>query len=161
AGGVGSESSAVLPSMRAGTPERTAETVAQAAGAPQRATTIPELLAPYFEQLRGLAARCRVGGTTDPSFLDWHSGLRLAGALLEEVVFSPWTTGTTLPYLDRSVHVVVVPGREAVRLAEARRVASVAVFFVEDKSVEWVAGAGQWTVPSVSVIVPVCNHAEV
>ena len=147
-----------MPALTAEQPALPAEQPAVAAEQPALAA---EQLEPYLGQFRALAARCRLGGITDPSFLDWNSSLKLGDVLREEVVFSPWTTGTTLPYLDRSVHVVVVPDRDAVRLAEACRVASVAVVIVEDNSVEWVADAGESTAPSVSVIVPVCNHAKV
>jgi len=65
----------------------------------------------------------------DPSILDWHTDLDLAHALPEDVVFSPPfpADAPSLPYLDRSVDLVVVPSSQPPYLAEARRVAAAAI----------------------------------
>jgi len=70
----------------------------------------------------------------DPTVLDWNSGLGLARVLSRLVVFSPPGAADvpSLPYLDGTVDVVVLPSADPVRVAEARRVASAAVLGLSD-----------------------------
>ncbi|MGN6608331.1 MAG: sulfotransferase [Jatrophihabitans sp.] len=70
-----------------------------------------------------LVERLAPGVTADPAVLDW-SELGIASLLPGRNVFTP-PAGALLPYLERSVDLVVV--RDAERLDEARRVASRAV----------------------------------
>jgi hypothetical protein len=70
----------------------------------------------------------------DPVILDWDSGLGLASALPDHMVFSPPTDDRTLPYIDASVDLVVVAGEGVT--SEARRVASGAVVVVQKADAE-------------------------
>jgi hypothetical protein len=97
--------------------------------------------------LKGAIASLRIRTGRDPSILDWGSDLGIASQLIEETVFAPPSDEATLPYLDATVDIVVVPaGADAVRLAEARRVAGSAVIRVDAGSeraeLEWLAGGG-------------------
>jgi hypothetical protein len=65
--------------------------------------------------------------------------------LPELAVFTPPDGGPTLPYLDGTADIVVMPSEDATRIAEARRVAAGAVIRVRPGSsdraeLEWVAG---------------------
>jgi hypothetical protein len=88
--------------------------------------------------------RIRTG--SDPSILDCGSELGIADQLPEEKVFAPPGDAATLPYLDGTVDIVVVPAdADAVRLADARRVAASSVIRVDPDSperaeIEWLAG---------------------
>jgi hypothetical protein len=88
--------------------------------------------------------RIRTG--RDPSILDWDSGLGIADHLPYETVFAPPNNEPTLPYLDDTVDIVMVPADAATsRLVEARRVAASAVITVDPGSseraeLEWLAG---------------------
>jgi hypothetical protein len=74
--------------------------------------------------------RIRTG--RDPSILDWGSALGIADHLPEEKVFAPPGDEPTLPYLDGTIDIVVLPAAAAAgRLAEARRVAESAVITVD------------------------------
>jgi len=64
----------------------------------------------------------------DPAILDLHTGLEIAPAFPEEMVFMPPTNDPQLPYLDGSIDLVIVLAEDF--FAEARRVASGAVVFV-------------------------------
>src|SRR5262249_5329038 len=64
-----------------------------------------------------------------PSVLDWNCGLDLVNLLPEQMVFSPPLTGEKLPYLDRTVDVVVVGEINGHKLLECNRVARIAVVF--------------------------------
>jgi hypothetical protein len=105
--------------------------------------------------------RCRDPSGGDPAILDWNTGLKLAQTLTRHAVFSPPTAEPTLPYLDHSVDIVIVPNDQA-SIAEARRVASAAVLTVSPSddsadnapsfAVEWqVAGVARPTT-AVSII---------
>jgi hypothetical protein len=61
-----------------------------------------------------------------PAVLDWTGGRNLAKTLTRHTVFSPPAAGPALPYLEKSVDVVVCDPDPAM-LAEARRVAKAAV----------------------------------
>ena len=93
--------------------------------------------------------RIRTG--RDPSILDWGSALGIADHLPEVKVFGPPDDGPTLPYLDGTVDIVVVPtGADAARSAEARRVAASSVIRVgpdssEGTEIEWLGkGHSGW-----------------
>lgn len=76
--------------------------------------------------LRGEVSRLAAGRPQQPAVLDWTS-LDLAGELPGLATFRP-PAGDRLPYLDRSVDIVVVD--EAYELDDARRVASLGVITV-------------------------------
>lgn len=59
----------------------------------------------------------------DPAMLDWNSGLELAVVFPDATIFAPPEPAPTLPYIDRSVDIVVCPKASRV-IHEARRVAS-------------------------------------
>ncbi len=96
--------------------------------------------------LKRTIACLRIRTGRDPSILDWGSDLGIADHLPEVKVFAPPDDEPTLPYLDGTVDIVVVPaGAAAARLAEARRVAASAVIRVDPDSseraeLEWLAG---------------------
>jgi hypothetical protein len=106
-------------------------------------------------------ARLRIATGRDPSILDWGSGLGIADLLPEEKLFAPPGDGETLPYLDGTVDVVVLPAdAPAARLAEARRVAASAVIRVDSDSperteLEWRAtGQSGWGEDASITIIP-------
>jgi len=68
----------------------------------------------------------------DPAILDWHTGLDLASAFPEHMVFTPPADGPLLPYLDATIDLVIVAAQD--RYAEARRVASGAVVLVRNSA---------------------------
>jgi hypothetical protein len=87
--------------------------------------------------LKRTIARLRIGTGRDPSILDWGSDLGIADLLPEEKLFAPPGDGETLPYLDGTVDIVVLPAdAPTARLAEARRVAASAVIRVDSGSPE-------------------------
>ncbi|HYG34059.1 MAG TPA: glycosyltransferase family 2 protein [Clostridia bacterium] len=100
-----------------------------------------------------------------PVVLDWHSGLDLSELPLEATVFSPEQASRTLPYLDRSVDIVVAPSEEAEVMNEARRVAKVAVLTSKDAGPDkgpqlcahWTEGRTQTPQASVAIIIPCFN----
>ena len=90
--------------------------------------------------IRQAAESLRIGAGREPSILDWDTGIGLADRLPELQVFSPPDDGPRLPYLDRTVDVVVLAAGDDARLAEARRVASEAVVALsapDEAGVEW------------------------
>jgi hypothetical protein len=96
--------------------------------------------------LRRIAASVRIRSGREPSILDWDTELRLGEHLAEMPVFVPPGEGPTLPYLDRSVDVVVLASTDPGRIAEARRVAGTAVIRFdpstpERSEIEWLGGA--------------------
>ncbi|HEX8072766.1 MAG TPA: glycosyltransferase [Pyrinomonadaceae bacterium] len=136
--------------------------------------------ASYYRQLETLVDEFRSRTESAPAILDWHTGLNLAAALPELAVFSPPVNGRQgLPYLSRTVDIVVVPAGEPRQLAEARRVAAAAVVQAHGAGnghapaaagqqsarvrleAEWMETPDGATLPpSVSVIIPVYNKVE-
>lgn len=74
------------------------------------------------EEVERLAAAWERATGESPAILDWSSGLELAGRLPERTVFSPPSETRALPYLERTVDIVVTS--DAPRSDEARRVAA-------------------------------------
>jgi hypothetical protein len=104
---------------------------------------------------------CESRLSSSPAILDWNSGLELARSLSQHAVFSPPSADLTLPYLDRSVDVVVVPC-DSTLLDEARRVAGAAVVTVSGRNgaphaalrdVEWQMGEPEREPVTVSIII--------
>lgn len=94
------------------------------------------------------------------SILDWNAGLPLGESFPDTAVFSPPTTGETLPYLDGSVDVVVCGMSEERRLEEARRVAGCCVVHGTRSGGEPVLEAihaADSDLPSASIIIPTWN----
>jgi Sulfotransferase family len=93
----------------------------------------------------------RISTGRDPSILDWGSDLKVANLLPEEKLFAPPGDGKSLPYLDGTVDIVVLPAdAPAAHLAEARRVAASSVIRVdpdhpERTEMEWrTTGQSGW-----------------
>src|SRR5687767_15118565 len=63
----------------------------------------------------------------DPALLDWNTGLEIADAFPELAVFVPQLDEDFLPYLDRSIDIVILRQADTARVSEAKRVASGAV----------------------------------
>ena len=123
----------------------------------------------------------------DPSVLDWNSGLELVGRFPSQAVFEPPQAGeAVLPYIDRSIDIVVVKSSDTELTEEADRVAGYAVITVtppdsaateseeeeepEDADLEDIdievdvarvngsaAGGG---LPSVSIVIPTYNGVD-
>ena len=82
--------------------------------------------------LKRAIASLRIRTGRDPSILDLGSDLQLVDHLPEAKMFAPPGNEPSLPYLDGTVDVVVVPaGADPARLAEARRVAGSSVIRVD------------------------------
>ena len=104
----------------------------------------------------------------DPVVLDWLTGFDLAAVFADLVVFSPADNDSILPYLDRSIDLVVSSPRSHVA-SEARRVAAAAVVTLASPGdaqhatqqstavVEWVPGvfATSPPLPTTTIIIPV------
>lgn len=137
----------------------------------------------FYSQVEALVNQFRGRMERDPSILNWNTGLNLAAALPQVVVFSPpYTNGHyVLPYLDRSVDIVVVSGGDPRQLAEAHRVASAAVVRAHGVDAahgrrapgsgaaksrirleaEWKEGVvGEGALPGASIVIPVYNKVE-
>ncbi len=115
-----------------------------------------------WAELDTLIAECREKLGRDPNILDWRTGANLAAVFSECTVFSPVAEEDSLPYLDRSVDIVVTV---AAQHAEAQRVASEAVVTLTPVSER----AGQFSLsierdetaaqnlPATSIIIPCHN----
>ncbi len=115
----------------------------------------------------------------DPAILDWHTQLGLPDVFPDLTFFTPPSdTAKTLPYLDRSIDLVIVAADDPVRLAEAERVAAGGVMRLRTGDVSHPEGRiaqvttidpvwhpaserseGPFAVPNWSIIIPVFNHA--
>jgi hypothetical protein len=110
--------------------------------------------------LKRTVASLRMRSGRDPSILDWDTNLGIADQLPELLIFSPPSDGATLPYLDGTVDVVVLPAGDSARLAEARRVAASAVITVDPSSpegaaLEWLAGGSSgWGEEATVTLIP-------
>jgi hypothetical protein len=78
-------------------------------------------------QIRATIVEYKERFDRDPAILDWNTGLSIACAFPEHMVFSPPTNEPFLPYVDGSIDLVVVAGNSQ---AEARRVASGALIVI-------------------------------
>ncbi|HYP01720.1 MAG TPA: glycosyltransferase [Pyrinomonadaceae bacterium] len=138
--------------------------------------------ASFYRRLEVLVDDFKSRTEREPSILNWHTGLNLAAALPHLAVFSPPTANGhhSLPYLDHSVDIVVVPASDSRHLAEAHRVAAVAVVQAHGTEAgggrqqsdakngsrirlvpEWKEGAITETpLPSASIIIPVHNKVD-
>lgn len=94
-----------------------------------------------------------------PALLDWESGADLADRLPGLSVFAAPRGAKTLPYVDGTVELVAVKEGQAPRVAEARRVARLAVLNCADgevRSIEHRAGAPP-ALPTTSIVIPTYN----
>ena len=108
----------------------------------------------------------------DPSILDWTATLHLAEKLDHLAVCSPLIDNSkVLPYLGRSIDIVVLSAADPDRIPEARRVAAGAVVQIDHSANagETADGAGEidWVIdsapipslPTASIIIPAYNQA--
>jgi len=119
----------------------------------------------FFRELADVIGEFQNQMDRDPSILDWSSGLGFAGAFPTLAVWSPPDSGdpASLPYLDRTIDIVVVSLTAPERLTEARRVATGAVVLAStetDIQVEWLSAASELQMPKVSIVIPVYNKVE-
>jgi hypothetical protein len=122
--------------------------------------------------IEGAITRFYAASGRCPAILDWNTHLQIAARLPQYSVFSPIAPDAALPYLERSVDMVVLPAGDAVRWNEARRVAAAAIVSVppiddvgdvpgnrspmsppHSPSVTWSARLEETHVPSVSIVV--------
>jgi hypothetical protein len=100
--------------------------------------------------LKRAVACVRVTAGRNPSILDWDTELGISDQFPEVPVFVPPGEAAALPYLDGTVDIVVVASADPTRVAEARRVAEVALIRVDPDSahraeLEWLAsGPAGW-----------------
>jgi GT2 family glycosyltransferase len=94
-----------------------------------------------------------------PAVLDWDSGFNLKDIFPGRAVFSPPPgSEKALPYRSASVDIVVIPPDDEEKVAEARRVAIVAVARASSSApVEW-KDLADVSLPSASIIIPVYNN---
>jgi GT2 family glycosyltransferase len=115
--------------------------------------------------LAEVLAEFQVRFDRDAAILDWHTGLGVAAAFPRQVVFLPPDRVGPLPYLDRTVDVVVTAAPSRAAVGEARRVASGVVAKVAPPTkrsrgaveVAWMPGAPARCLPTVSIIIPCFN----
>ena len=92
-----------------------------------------------------------------PSVLAWNAP-RAAGLFPDAKVFAA-EASDELPYIDQSIDVVVVADPSDTMLAEARRVAAMAVVDATTVPVvEWIHQPKAPSHPSVSIVIPVSNQ---
>ncbi len=130
----------------------------------------PGVWAAFEDLLSEVERRCE----REPAILDWGTGLDLAARFSRRAVFSPIADASPaaeplLPYLDGTVDVVAIASAEQAVIAEARRVAQVAVVvFARSNagtdatsddafSVQWVSDMQPKPLPSTSIIIPSYN----
>jgi GT2 family glycosyltransferase len=85
----------------------------------------------WMSRIAGLVAEYVAEVGTEPSILDWSTGLGLKNLLPDQAVFSPPMPAGELPYLDRTVDIVVTFSSDDAATGEARRVARHAVVMLE------------------------------
>ncbi|CAN5223209.1 hypothetical protein BH11PLA2_BH11PLA2_17590 [soil metagenome] len=94
-----------------------------------------------------------------PQVLNWNGGDAAADYFAKATLFAPPSANGVLPYVDQSVDVVAVNATKPGMLAEARRVAEIAVVdFADDARIDWVRELPTLQLPSVSIVIPVFNQ---
>jgi GT2 family glycosyltransferase len=101
----------------------------------------------------------------EPAILDWRSGLSLASLLPRERIFQPPGNDGPLPYLERSVEMVITDANDGYAVSEAWRVATGAVITVDRSArndepkldLEWLPGSARGRWPACSIIIPCYN----
>jgi GT2 family glycosyltransferase len=118
------------------------------------------------ETLTQLVTRFRAARGRGPSMLDWDTGQRLAASFPDLAVFGPPVPNYgRLPYLDRSLDVVAVATSSPEVLAEAKRVAEVAVVNFSNSEtgrpkpdIFWIQEPLAQGLQTTSIVIPVFNH---
>jgi len=115
-------------------------------------------------QLRRVVLEFRRRFAHDPSVLDWESGLELATTFPHLSILLPPEPGPVLPYLAKSVDLVVTGRTVGAQAQEAHRVARSAVIHLDQNStvldIQWRAGPRRNPPPSVSLIIPCYNQSH-
>ena len=107
------------------------------------------------------------GLSRPPQVLDLTGSSRAGELFSNAVVFAPPPNGRhgprdVLPYIDASIDIVAVASPTPSLLAEARRVATLAVVECGAKpAIEWLCEPPAARLPSVSIIVPVFNQWQI
>jgi GT2 family glycosyltransferase len=103
---------------------------------------------------------------SQPSVLDWNTGLELASAFPEHTVFSPGAQNG-LPYLDSTIDIVAMRQSKAraAALEEAHRIASAAILILSGDSTNGLQVDARWKIerselPSASIVVPCFDGIE-
>lgn len=126
------------------------------------ASANPESATVQFGQLAaGFVARFE----REPAILDWQSGMGLAQMFPQLTVFSSSNNDGPLPYLDRSVDIVVTGLAKDFVAGEARRVAVAAVATASragsngepNLEVQWLPGCPASRLQKTSIIIPCHN----
>lgn len=151
--------------------------------APAQRANVSSASAELSQQMEDAISEFQKRMDIDPSILDWNSGLELAVSFPHLAVFSPLSSegiGSTLPYLDHSIDIVVTSSPDPGRIAEARRVAAVAVVLSSTISnnlqhltarkvaqprvslgIEWLTDQGNGpSMLATSIIIPVFNKVS-
>jgi len=120
---------------------------------------------PWPGQFADLTQEHQLRAGSPPDVLDWDSGLELASKFFElTVIEPPATVGGRLPYLSKSIDLVVIGEGNQDGRDEARRVARNGIVSVReangsfDLSVEWFEPAPQ-APPGVSIVIPTYDRA--
>jgi GT2 family glycosyltransferase len=145
---------------------------------------LPSSISELSEKMEEAIAEFQKRMAVDPSILDWNSGLELAVSFPHLAVFSPLLSegiDPTLPYLDHSIDIVVTSSSAPAQIAEARRVAGIAVIrlrsFQFDKlehltsrklgkslvslEIDWLTDqVNEPALPMTSIIIPVYNKVS-
>jgi GT2 family glycosyltransferase len=116
-------------------------------------------------ELQKVVAECRSGLSHEPTILDWSSGLELAKLLPQLTVFGPPEPGPVLPYVDKSIDLVVFASdADVAREAEAERVACAVTVRTHPPSpkldVKWLSVPARRSASQVSLIIPCHNQAH-
>jgi len=111
---------------------------------------------------------CQDGMDEDPSMLDWSSGIALKELFANCSVLSAARSDIALPYVDRSIDLLILDSQNTQAVSEARRVARQAILFVDrsddgvdkDLRIEWQADQKRAWNQSLTVIVVDVGDAE-
>src|SRR5262249_20540326 len=82
--------------------------------------------ASFVDEVAGVIAEFERRHDRSPAILDWDTGLHLEDVFPDQTIFSPELKRNILPYLDRSIDVVVIASDAQGAMSEAARVASAA-----------------------------------
>ncbi len=126
---------------------------------------------PWWRQIEEILETCQNSTGSTPSILDWHTDLHLRSRFPNCAVVWPNDVTLSLPYPDATIDVVALDRGDPERLAEARRIARVALVFesptvegpatnslreVPSVAIERLAG-GEPTLPAATVVIPTFN----
>jgi hypothetical protein len=116
-----------------------------------------------WRELEDAISEFRIDHDREPTVLNWNGELQIGELFPECRWFQPPSAKSDrLPYLDKSVDFVAMSGRDAVRLKEARRIATAAVIvagvaaardFPPSVVVERLSASPRKQRPSISVVV--------